>query len=195
MDDNQRPELQELISPSTLKRRVGELAEELSCCLDGAEPWLVLGVLRGAVIFMADLVRALTRPVELDFMRISSYGAGAASSGRIELLHAPQSQLRGRSVLVVEDVVDTGLSLSWLEGFLSAQAVERFTICALLDKPACRRPGGRGADLVGFTMPPVFLVGYGMDWNQKYRYLPGIYRLFLPLEPGKEKAVNGNNLS
>jgi hypoxanthine phosphoribosyltransferase len=193
MHRNQYPELQEFISSSRISARVAELAGDLSPFLSGPETWIVMGVLRGALIFMADLLRCLARPVELDFIRISSYGANAASSGQIKLLYAPENDLRGRSVLLVEDIVDTGLSMAWLINFLTGLGVGRLKTCALLDKPACRHQAGIGADHVGFVVPPIFLVGYGLDWNQKFRYLPSIYHILLPTEDEGE-AVNGNHL-
>ncbi|MDR1398008.1 MAG: hypoxanthine phosphoribosyltransferase [Desulfarculales bacterium] len=171
--------LSELISPVRIQARVSELGREISPLLTGGEPWVVLGVLRGAFIFMADLVRSLTQAVEVDFMRISSYGPSAASSGRIRLAQPPGMNLRGRSVLLVDDILDTGLSLSWLKNFLDQRQAARVYSCVLLDKSASRVVPVT-ADYVGFAVPSAFLVGYGLDMDQKFRYLPGIYQVLPP---------------
>jgi hypoxanthine phosphoribosyltransferase len=168
--------LSELISAVRIQARVAEVGREISPLLAGKEPWIVLGVLRGAFIFMADLVRCLTQAVEVDFMRISSYGPATASSGRVCLAQPPGMDLRGRSVLLVDDILDTGLSLLWLKDFLAARQAARVYSCVLLDKKASRAVPVT-ADYVGFAVPPVFLVGYGLDMDQKFRYLPGIHQV------------------
>lgn len=162
-----------------IERRVRHMAGELSAFMaesNSREPWVVLGVLRGAFIFMADLVRHLTVPVELDFIRIQSYGQSDTSSGNITLLNEPALVMAGRSVLLVDDILDTGNSMVWLVNYLNNQKVENIRTCVLLDKPA-RRLVEVAADYVGFVVPPLFVVGYGLDMGQKYRQLPGIYQL------------------
>ena len=134
---------------------------------------LVIGVLRGSVIFLADLVRNLNIPVEIDFIGLSSYGAGTESSGKIRVKHGLSSRIRGRDVLVVEDIVDTGLTTNFLIDYLRKKKPASLKLCALTDKPL-RRVIPINIDYLGFTVPNKFLVGYGLDWNQKYRNLPDI---------------------
>ena len=164
-----------LLSPEQIDRRVAEMAEEISASMRDDSPWLVLGVLRGAFIFMADLVRKLKRAVAMDFIQISSYRDDTKNSA-IELVKAPTLNLRGRSLLLVDDILDTGNSMVWLVNYLDNQQVGCLRTCVLVDKPDCRQVK-ISADYVGFSLPPVFVVGYGLDAAQQYRQLPGIYQL------------------
>jgi hypoxanthine phosphoribosyltransferase len=164
-----------VIAPETIQRRVKELAREISRDLAGQEP-VLLGVLKGCFIFLSDLARQITIPAQVDFVRLSSYGHGDTSSGRVEMTKAPELNLSGRPVVVVEDIVDTGLSLAWLKEHLLHYQPADIKICVLVDK-AERRQIELNLDYVGFKVPKGFLVGYGLDFNESYRCLPGIYEL------------------
>ena len=164
-----------VFSPEVIQRRVQELAAQLAEDYADTEP-VVLGVLKGCFIFMSDLVRRLDLPVEIDFVRLSSYGASDTSSGTVEMSTPPSLPLEGRPVLVVEDIVDTGLTLSWLREYLMSLGPNSVRFCVLVDK-AERREVAFDADYVGFHVPGGFLVGYGLDYDERYRFLPGIYEI------------------
>ena len=170
-----------LLTPHQIKRRVREMAGEISQLMQGNAPrnghaWLVLGVLRGAFIFMADLARNLSLPVEIDFIQVASYGAAAHSSGSIKLISPPRINLEERSILLVDGILDTGNSMVWLVNYLKGLKAATVRTCVLLDKPDCHKVEVE-ANYVGFALPPAFIVGYGLDLAQKYRQLPGIYKL------------------
>lgn len=169
------PNLTLFLSEAQIKEGVARLARQIQADYEG-RPLLVVGVLRGAFVFMADLVRRLQLPLTVDFVRLASYGASTSSSGRVRLIHGVRSSLRGRDVLVVEDIVDTGLTTSFLLAYLKERGAASVRICALLDKPARRRTQV-SLDYVGFTVPDRFLVGYGLDFDQRYRELPAVYAL------------------
>jgi hypoxanthine phosphoribosyltransferase len=137
---------------------------------------VLIGVLRGAVVFVADLIRALQVSVTVDFVGLSSYGARAESSGTVAITTPLQVPIEGRDVLVVEDILDTGRSMSALLGYLRARSPRSIRLCALLDKQA-RRVETIAADYVGFVIPDGFVVGYGIDYADRYRQLPAIYRV------------------
>jgi hypoxanthine phosphoribosyltransferase len=159
-----------LIDEERLRARVAELGEEISADYAGREPLLV-GVLKGAVFFMADLMRHLTVPCEVDFMAISSYGAAADSSGVVRILKDLEMNIAGRDVLVVEDIIDSGLTLSYLMRNLESREPASLEICALMTKPA-RREIDVPVRYVGFEIPNRFVVGYGLDFAERYRNLP-----------------------
>jgi hypoxanthine phosphoribosyltransferase len=159
-----------LISAGELAQRVQELALQISGDYVGKQP-LVVGVLKGAWIFMADLVRHLTVSVSCDFVMLSSYGAGTSSSGQIELRLDLALPAAARDILLIDDIVDTGASLAWLIEHLASKKPESLRVCALLDKPARRRVPVN-IDYVGFTVPNYFVVGYGIDCRERYRELP-----------------------
>ncbi len=138
----------------------------------GKNPLLV-GILKGSFIFMADLIRCIDIPLEVDFVRLSSYGSGTQSSGTIKLIHELPSCVQGRHVLVVEDIVDTGLTTGFLCNYLRQKGPASLKLCALTDKPS-RRKTAIQIDYLGFTVPDEFIIGYGCDWNEKYRNLPDI---------------------
>lgn len=169
-----------LLAPERIARRVGQMAGDISAFMAQShrpgQDWVVLGVLRGAFVFMADLVRRLSQPVEIDFIQVGSYGDKMESSGSITLLRPPTMDLAGRSILLVDDILDTGNSMVWLVNYLNGLNAGTIRTCVLLDKPACRK-SAVSADYVGFSLPPAFVVGYGLDAAQKYRQLPGIYQL------------------
>jgi hypoxanthine phosphoribosyltransferase len=164
-----------LVSSEDLERRVRELGAEISRDYEGRDLMMV-GVLKGAVIFIADLMRALTVPCEVDFMAVSSYGSSTASSGVVRILKDLDSPIEGRHVLLVEDIIDSGLTLQYLLRNLKARSPRSLEVCALLTKPERRR-----VDLpvryVGFEITNRFAIGYGLDHAQRYRNLDYIAAL------------------
>lgn len=152
--------------------RVRELAEQISHDYAGCEPILV-GILRGAVVFLADLMREMTISATVDFMAIASYGDTTASSGEVRLLKDLDESIEGRDVLVVEDIIDSGRTLQFLLNTLKVRRPRTLRVCALLDKPS-RRVVDLSADYVGFEIPDLFVVGYGLDWAGRFRNLPYI---------------------
>jgi len=159
-----------LIEEDRLRARVAELGEEISADYAGRE-LLLIGVLKGAVFFMADLMRHLTVPCEVDFMAISSYGASTDSSGVVRILKDLDINIDGRDVLVVEDIIDSGLTLSYLIRNLEAREPASLAVCALLTKPD-RREIDVPVRYVGFEIPNRFVIGYGLDFAERYRNLP-----------------------
>jgi hypoxanthine phosphoribosyltransferase len=159
-----------LIDEDTLAARVAELGAEVSADYQGRD-LLLIGVLKGAVFFMADLMRHLTVPCEVDFMAISSYGDSTDSSGIVRILKDLDINIEGRHVLVVEDIIDSGLTLSYLMRNLESREPATLEVCALLTKPA-RREIDVPVRYVGFEIPNKFVVGYGLDFAERYRNLP-----------------------
>jgi hypoxanthine phosphoribosyltransferase len=159
-----------LIEPDVLSARVAELGAEISVDYQGRD-LLLIGVLKGAVFFMADLMRKLTIPCEVDFMAISSYGASTDSSGVVRILKDLDINIEGRHVLVVEDIIDSGLTLSYLMRNLESREPATLEICALLTKPD-RREIDVPVRYVGFEIPNRFVIGYGLDFGERYRNLP-----------------------
>jgi len=159
-----------LIVPDALSARVAELGTEISADYQGRD-LLLIGVLKGAVFFMADLMRKLTIPCEVDFMAISSYGASTDSSGVVRILKDLDINIEGRHVLVVEDIIDSGLTLSYLMRNLESREPATLEICALLTKPD-RREIEVPVRYVGFEIPNRFVIGYGLDFGERYRNLP-----------------------
>lgn len=174
-----------LISEEQLEERIAELAAEISEEY-GDSNVLVLGVLKGAIYFMADLTRALSIPFELDFMAVSSYGSSTTSSGVVRILKDLDTSIAGRRVLVVEDIVDSGLTLSYLLKNLASRGPESLDVCTLLAKPD--RGHGQTVRFVGFEIPDEFVVGYGLDLAEAYRGLSHIARL----EEGAEGTGTGD---
>src|SRR5438132_3123431 len=159
-----------LIDEETLHRRIAELGEEISADYAGRD-LLLVGVLKGAVFFMADLMRHLTIPCEIDFMAISSYGASTDSSGVVRILKDLDINIEGRHVLVVEDIIDSGLTLSYLIRNLEAREPATLEVAALMTKPG-RREIDVPVRWVGFEIPNRFVIGYGLDFAERYRNLP-----------------------
>ena len=151
---------------------VRKLAEQISRDYRDENP-ILIGILKGSFIFMADLVRLLEFPLEIDFIRLSSYGSGRQTSGQVKVEQVPGTSIKDRDVLVIEDIVDTGLTTAFLLDYLRQQAPASLRLCALLDKPARHRVPVN-IDYLGFAVPDKFLVGYGLDYNQQYRHLPDI---------------------
>jgi hypoxanthine phosphoribosyltransferase len=161
----------ELIPAETIARRVGELAREIDARIP-AGPLTVVGVLRGAFIFMSDLVRSIPRQMTCDFLGVRSYGDATVSSGVVEITSDLASPLEGRHVLLIEDIADTGLTLRYLQDLLRARKPASLHTCVLLAKPTL--PESIKVDFVGFEAPDAFVVGYGLDAGQLYRNLPYI---------------------
>ncbi len=168
MDDVERV----LISTEELKQRIADMGKQISQDYAGKEI-LMIGVLRGAVIFMADLARAIDIPVAIDFMAVSSYGAGTSSSGVVRILKDLDETVEGKHILVVEDIIDSGLTLNYLLDNIKSRKPASLRMCTLLNKPE-RRKVNVHIDYNGFTIPDHFVVGYGLDYAEKYRNLPFI---------------------
>ena len=159
-----------LVSEEQVQRRLAELAGEIDTDYEGRD-LLLVGVLKGAVMVMADLARALHSRVEMDWMAVSSYGSGTKSSGVVRILKDLDRDISGRNVLIVEDIIDSGLTLSWLMSNLSSRGPTSVEVCALL-----RKPDAAQVDVpvryVGFDIPNEFVIGYGLDYGERYRNLP-----------------------
>ncbi|MEG1430678.1 MAG: hypoxanthine phosphoribosyltransferase [Oscillospiraceae bacterium] len=163
---------QVLFSAAELDRRTTELAAEIDRDYAGKAP-LLIGILRGSFIFMADLTRKITLPVTVDFMAMSSYGRGTKSTGQVEIKKDLSEDIEGRDVIVVEDILDSGNTLYYLLKILEARGPASVKLCALLDKPE-RREKPVELTYRGFSIPDAFVVGYGLDYAEKYRNLPYI---------------------
>ena len=162
-----------LFTEEEIHAKIAELARRIEVDYAG-EKLLLVGVLRGAVMVMADLARELKLPgIEMDWMAVSSYGAGTQSSGVVRILKDLDSDLEGRKVLIVEDIIDSGLTLSWLRANLESRGAESVEICALLRKPEAAKVDV-DVKYAGFEIPNAFVVGYGLDFAEKYRNLRGI---------------------
>lgn len=170
-----------LIDEDALSTRVGELGAEVSADYQGRD-LLLIGVLKGAVFFMADLMRHISVPCEVDFMAISSYGDSTDSSGIVRILKDLDINIEGRDVLVVEDIIDSGLTLSYLMRNLESREPASLEVCALMTKPA-RREIDVPVRYIGFEIPNRFVVGYGLDFGERYRNLPYVAVLSEDLIP------------
>ena len=171
MKYNMKDDIEEVLLPEKdLQKAVKKLGKQISADYEGKNLMLV-AVLKGSVIFMADLMRAITIPVSIDFMSVSSYGAGVKSSGVVKIIKDLDHDLTGYDVLIVEDILDSGLTLSYLTNVLRQRNVSSIKICTLLDKPE-RRKVDIKPDYACFVVPDRFVVGYGLDYDQKYRNLP-----------------------
>ncbi len=165
--------IDELISAKAVAARVEGLAREISTYFAGTDKLVVIGLLRGSFIFIADLVRELDLPVEVDFLEVSSYGDSTESSREVRILKDLRGKIEGRDVLVVEDIIDTGHTLTRVLEILKTRKPARLEVCALLDKPSRREVAVR-ARWIGFEIPDAFVVGYGIDYAQRNRNLPHI---------------------
>ena len=161
-----------LVTEEQIKSRISELAKEIDSNYAGKE-LLLVGVLKGAVMFMADMSRALQSRVQMDWMAVSSYGSGTTSSGVVRILKDLDTDVLGKNVLIVEDIVDSGLTLSWLVSNLEARGAASVEVVTLLRKPDAAKVEV-AVRWVGFEIPNEFVVGYGLDWNERYRTLPGV---------------------
>ena len=162
-----------IFSRAVIQKRVQEMADQIS--KDYAESDLIIiGILKGAFIFMADLIRAMNIPCKVDFVRVASYGAGTESFGKVVMTKDIETSIRGRDILIVEDIVDTGLTLRYLVDWLKERNPRSLKVCAFLDKRKGRKVSFE-ADYLGFTIDDNFVVGYGLDFNEQYRSLPEVY--------------------
>ena len=165
--------IDQLISAKAIAARVEGLAREITAHFAGTDKLIVVGLLRGSFVFIADLVRELDLPVEVDFLEASSYGDTTQSSREVRILKDLRGEIAGRDVLVVEDIVDTGFTLHHVVNLLRSRGPKRLEVCALLDKPS-RREIDMKATWTGFAIPDEFVVGYGIDFAQRNRNLPYI---------------------
>lgn len=159
-----------MIEEEDVDKRIVEIAKKIDEDYKGEEVFLVC-VLRGAAFFACELAKRITIPVTLDFMQVSSYGSGTRSTGEVKIVKDIDLSMRDKNVIIVEDIVDTGNTLSTLKGFFNQRKAKSVKICSLLDKPD-RREVNVDIDYVGFSIPDKFVVGYGLDYDQKYRNLP-----------------------
>jgi hypoxanthine phosphoribosyltransferase len=167
-----QPQLKILISRDEIAKAIDRLACEIKRDYQDKQP-LLIGVLKGSFVFMADLIRQLDLPLELDFIRLSSYGSARESSGKVRVVQGVKTPIKGKDVLVVEDIVDTGITISFLFDYLNKKQPASLKLCTLTDKPA-RRRFPVPIDYRGFTVPNKFIVGYGLDCDQRFRNLPHI---------------------
>ncbi len=165
-----RPGIRPLIDEQTIQARIEELGEEITRDYEGKNP-LFIGILRGAFIFLADLARHIRTPCSFDFMAVSSYGSGTKSTGVVRILKDLDEPIDGRHVILIEDIVDTGLTLDYLFRFLAAREPASIEACVLLDKYECRQVDVR-VRYTAFRIPNRFVVGYGLDLDQDYRHPP-----------------------
>lgn len=161
-----------LVTKEEIDARVQQLADQINKDYAGKEVTLVV-TLRGAVVFFADLFRRLTGNVDCDFIAVSSYGAGTTTSGEVKLVKDLSSPVKGRHLIIIEDIIDTGVTLVYLKKLLEAREPASVKLCALLDKPSRRSVDLKG-DYVGFEIPNEYVVGFGLDYDQKYRNLPEV---------------------
>ncbi len=164
-----------LVQPDDLRRKVADLGAQISVDYDGRD-LLLVGVLKGAVFFLSDLMREITVPCEVDFMAVASYGSATSTSGVVRILKDLDASIEGRNVLIVEDIVDSGLTLQYLLRNLRARGPASVEVCALLTKPE-RRKIELEARYVGFEIPDKFAIGYGLDHGERYRNLPYVAAL------------------
>jgi len=161
-----------LITSDEITNAIARLAGEIRRDYNGKQP-LLIGILKGSFVFMADLIRQLDLPLEVDFVTLSSYGAAREASGKVRVVQGLGTPIKGRDVLVIEDIVDTGTTISFLLDYLRKRKPASLRLCSLTDKPSRRRVPV-SINYLGFTLPDKFIVGYGLDWNEKFRYLPDI---------------------
>ena len=162
-----------LISQTDIQERIASLAAEIESDYPGDDPIHLVAILKGGFMFMADLVRAMSERVTMDFIAVSSYGKGTTSSGQVRVLKDLDSNVEGRHVILVEDIVDTGLTLHYLQDLLRARAPKTLKTACLLSKPSRRKVDVK-VEYIGFTIEDHFVVGYGLDYAEKYRNLPYI---------------------
>jgi hypoxanthine phosphoribosyltransferase len=167
------PSLKVLLSAEQIHNRIAELGAEIDRDYPTGEPVYLIAVLKGAFVFMADLARAMKTPARIEFIGISSYGKGKTSSGQVQLTKDLDAPIEGHHVIIVEDILDTGITLNYLTKLMAQRKPKSLRIVALLDKPE-RRKSPVKADYVGFTIPDEFVVGYGLDYAEDYRNLKDV---------------------
>ena len=173
MNDNMKEDvLRVLLSEDEIREKVRELGGKITADYKNSNLMLVT-VLKGAVVFLADLMRQIVVPAEIDFMVVSSYGSGVKSSGVVKIVKDLDVPLAGKDILIVEDILDSGLTLSYIKELLESRGPRSIRIATLLDKPS-RRKVDLQADYIGFSVPDEFVIGYGLDYDEKYRNLPYI---------------------
>ena len=173
MNDNMKEDvLRVLLSEDEIREKVRELGGKITADYNNSNLMLVT-VLKGAVVFLADLMRQIDVPAEIDFMVVSSYGSGVKSSGVVKIVKDLDVPLAGKDILIVEDILDSGLTLSYIKELLESRGPRSIRIATLLDKPS-RRKVDLQADYIGFSVPDEFVIGYGLDYDEKYRNLPYI---------------------
>lgn len=170
--ENPEAHIKVLYTRKEVQQTVERMAIAISRDYDGKLP-LLIGILKGSFIFMADLVRYLTIPAEIEFVSLSSYGKGMESTGRIKVVQSLPCPVEGRDIIIIEDIIDTGLTMSYFLEYLRKQKPASLRLCALIDKPS-RRKVPVTIDYLGFTVPDRFIVGYGIDWAEKFRCLSEI---------------------
>lgn len=158
-----------LITEEKISEAIAKLAAEIRRDYHGKQP-LLIGILKGAFVFLADLARELDLPVEIDFVKLSSYGSGTRTSGKVKVVQGLRAPIKDRDIIVVEDIVDTGLTVSFIMDYLRKRKPTSLKLCALVDKPSKHKVPVI-IDYLGFTVPDKFVVGYGIDWNEKFRQL------------------------
>ncbi|TJX67875.1 hypoxanthine phosphoribosyltransferase [Soehngenia saccharolytica] len=164
-----------LVSEEQIKKRVKELGEQITKDYQGKEP-VVVGILKGAVVFLSDLIREIKIPIHIDFMAVSSYGKSSISTGEVRIIKDLDFSVEDKDIIIVEDIIDTGLTLGYLKELLIKRGADSVKICTLLDKPE-RRKININVDYTGFTIPDEFIIGYGLDYNEKYRNYPFVAAL------------------
>ncbi len=164
-----------LVSKEALQKRISELASQLDKDYENSNPLLIC-ILKGSVFFTADLLKAMSIPCEMEFMAVSSYGSDTQTSGEVKMIKDLSVPIEDRDVIIIEDIIDTGNTLSYLKRLLLQRNPKSVKICTLLDKPD-RRKVDLSADYVGFVIPDEFAVGYGLDYNEKYRTFDEVYVL------------------
>lgn len=173
-----------LISKEQLQGKIREIGEKISRDYEGEE-LVLIGVLKGGFVFLADLMREISNPLELDFISVSSYGASTKTSGVVRMIKDVDIDVKDKNILIVEDIVDTGLTLKYIKELFEARGPKSVRVCTALDKPSRRR-----VELVpeycGFEIPDEFVVGYGLDYNNKYRNIPDVYVLHPSVYSNKE---------
>ncbi len=173
MNDQLKPPGRILLSEQQIENRIKELGQQITNDYENKAP-LLIGVLKGAFIYMADLARAISLPIEFDFMAVSSYGNATKTSGVVRIVKDLDIDLSGRDVIVVEDIIDSGLTLNYLRKNLESRGPTSLEVCALLVRSG-RQVGELGLKYVGFEIPPDFVIGYGLDVAEKYRNLPDLW--------------------
>jgi hypoxanthine phosphoribosyltransferase len=165
-------QLKVLIPQDEIRQTITRIASEIRQDYKDKQP-VMISILKGSFIFLADLVRQINMPVQVEFIRLSSYGAQTETSGTVTIMHGLKTDIKGKDIIIVEDIVDTGLTMMAVIDYMKKKKPASIRICALTDKPSRRRVSLE-VDYIGFTVPDLFLVGYGLDWNEQYRYLNDI---------------------
>ena len=162
-----------LLTRDQIAKRVSEIGREMTEMYKNDDRPLFVCVLKGSIVFFADLIRAVSIPLDIEFMTASSYGAATVSSGEVKVVSALDEKIKGRNVVLVEDIIDSGRTIAYIKADMLNKGVKSITVCTLLDKPS-RRVSDVQPDYTGFEVPDAFVVGYGLDYDEKYRNLPDI---------------------